>query len=212
MASIFRITAALTGFTGAPGVNSWYWSRAVGIGDLSPTTVSLAANAMRQFYKLTELNYPGAVIITVEPFATVVESTDGSVKDLVSAEEAPEPVNGGGAGSQTSRATQMCLNLRTGLPVRRRLLRGRLFLGPLDNGAINDSGEILPGSADGTVTVYLNTIAALNDVSHMVWSQPVFAKRANADDPLVVKEPGVAAPVSAVDVKPLPAVLRSRRD
>lgn len=212
MASIFRIGAALTGFTGGPGVNTWYWSRAIGLGDLSPTQVSLAADAMRAFYFQTLLNYPNEVTIQVEPFATVLESTDGSVRDLVSAQTTPASVRGGGAGSTTSRATQMCMNLRTGVPVRRRLLRGRLFLGPLDNGAITDAGGIVPGSASGTVAAYAASIQGLTEVQHIVWSRPVFKPRANEGDPLVVDQPGNFGLVSAVDVKPLPATLRSRRD
>lgn len=211
MASIFRINAALSGFTGAPGVNSWYWVRSVGIGDLSPTQVGLAANAMRAFYNALLTQYPQDVKITVEPFATVLESTDGSVRDLVGTSPAPAVVSGGGAGSQTSRATQMCLNLRTAVPVRRRLLRGRMFLGPLDNGAISDTGAIQAGSATGTISAYGANILNLVEVKHVVWSRPVFQKRTDPDDPLVVKEPGQVGQVESVDVKPLPAVLRSRR-
>jgi hypothetical protein len=167
---------------------------------------------MLAFYNAIALNYPQEVVVTLEQFATVFDETDGSVKAIVGSTGITDyDVRGGGATSATSRATQLVLNLRTSKAVRRRLLRGRLFLGPLDNGVLTDRGEIQPASGAATVGFYVAEILNKPGPEHVIWSRPTFAPRVEGAPP-VVASPGTFGLVDAADYKPLPGVLRSRRD
>lgn len=211
--AIFRVKADLSGFIGAPGLNSWFFSSGtVSAADISAASVSDATRKMLAFYNAIALNYPQEIVISMEPFATVFDEADGSVKAIVASDAITDyDVRGGGGESFTSRATQMVLNLRTSKAVRRRLLRGRIFIGPLDNGVLTSRGEISPGSGAATVGFYEDFVRDQPGPAHVVWSRPVFAPRVG-DDPPAVRTPGTFGLVDAVDYKPLPGSLRSRRD
>lgn len=208
--TIYRLRALLGGWTGGPGVTTFWLSKEAGADQES---LSIAAAELANFYTAIDTLILGGVTMDVDP---VVDELDPATGALLEAHPivAPDSWLSTGGSSFTSRATQIVARLQTGgivqhegPPVRSRRLQGRHFHGPLASSALDANGQVTIAASDILTGAYQALLPAL-DNALCVWHRPVQVQKPGGPAPTV----GLAAPVTAVTVMGRPGVLRSRRD
>lgn len=209
--AVVRVRCPLTGFSGGPGVNTWFIDDAfIGGGD-EPEQVGFALADLRAFYQSLRAGIQQDVTISFEPQVAVLDVPSGQVQQVITSESTPLPVNGTGT-SPTSHATMVKTRLLTGVFSDGREIRGGPFIGPIGPNGIAGNGDL----TSQTVTDYtaaLNTLISalpIHGTSLQVYRRPRAAD-AGASPPVTAR-PGQKAAVVNAGVFPRPAVLRSRRD
>lgn len=198
MASIFSIQCRISGFTGGPGLNTWHFTS----GDVATgqSHIEEAAVELRAFYDAMKSFMPSGQFVTFTGESRVSDIATGQVEQQI-AYEAPALVAGTDTAGNVSKATQAKIRLYTDTVVGRRILRGGIFYGPLADQGLTSDG----GIASTLRLAAQNGLAALISAPGprlQVWHRP-------KGKPL---SGGVAGDVVGVNVMPVPAVLRSRRD
>jgi len=186
VATIERVRVIWTGFTGAPGLSTFY-----GVSGLT------LAPRIRTFFAAIATVVPSNVTWSIEPFGARIDDTNGNLVGDWSITPAPANVQGS-AGTVYQAPTGLMINWITGSIVNGRFLRGKTFIVPGPT-----------GSADGTpVATNLATIQAAASAlitpadNLKVWHRP---SAPGATD-------GSSALVNAAQVPDKFMVLRSRRD
>jgi hypothetical protein len=197
MTALYRMRTALTGFSGAPGVVTQYFS------SLADTTVDL-----HTFWESVKVYIPSVVHVQVENVGDIIESTTGTITDAWQAAPVAETVCTGGGAYAGPAGAQIRWDTATIVDGRR--LRGRTFLVPLVTGAYESNGTIL-GTA---LTAFTNAAAALVNAQApemVVWHRPRAARAADGSRPEVTARAGSFGAITASSVPDRVAVLRSRR-
>jgi hypothetical protein len=197
MPDIHRYRVALTGWNGAPGVNTLY-IRFEAIPFIED--VQGVADLIRTSYESLKDYYAQGVQIQVEPEVQVIDSATGT---LVSGEAiVPGAAITAAATASLSRATMMLARLNTDKVIEGRRLRGRIYLGPVANSAMSSDGSISAAARTAISTAFNGLVGAVGEGRLVVWHRPSGEGASDGD----------YGEVQTVSAKPLPAVLRSRRD
>jgi len=186
MADIQRVRAHWTGFSGAPGLTTFYCSNG---NSFLPD--------VRTFFNSIAGLLPSNVTISFDPFGDIIDEGNGALTGTWTAGSTPAVVTGS-SGSVYQAPSGLLVNWQTGAVLNRRRLRGKTFLVPGPN-----------GSADGTpTTANLTTLqTAANTLitstgSMFVWHRP------NSN----THTGGLSSTVTAAQVPDKFVILRSRRD
>lgn len=202
MADLYRVECELTGFAGAPGFNTWFFSAVT----QDAATADAITTALDTFYTAVRTFLQDDVIVTVPNDLLVIDDSDGQPQAIQGGTAGPASIAGNGP-EDLAHFTQAKLQLRTGTFVDGRELRGGPFLGPW-GGTISAEGNI-GTTAQTTITSALDTLRAgigLAGAPLVIWRRP---KPATETEPAV---PGTNAAVTTVGVWNRPAVQRRRRD
>lgn len=186
MANLERIRVQWAGFTGSPGLSTFYCEDAL---TLLP--------AVRTFFNSCASIFPAVCTLSFEPFGAIIEDSTGDLTGAWSTGVTPAVVTGTG-GSNYAGATGMMVNWLTTTIVRGRFLRGKTFLIP----AVISSGDGTPSPANVAAVQAAATVLAGAAGNLKVWSRP------NPDLAYV----GTSADVLTGNVPDKAIVLRSRRD
>lgn len=207
MALIGRIQAELTGFQGAPGINSWFFA---GTGLVPPDSVAnadAAAQALQDFYQLIAQQLQSDVTVRVLPEIALINDEDGQLAGTVSSTLTLPPTPGLGT-TPASHASMLKLRLRTDVVSDGRRIQGGPFIGPIPGSMIAASGSIDTTGGANVVTrleeMYADYTAA--GLVPLIWRRP-----RSLGGPLPPRV-GQSALVTGVSYFTRPAVLRSRRD
>jgi hypothetical protein len=185
MATIERIRVNWTGFTGAPGLSTFYATDAI---TLLPD--------VRTFFNAIVSLIPNVVTLSFEPFGERFSDVDGSLLGTWST-TTPTPVLGG-ATALYAAPTGYVVNWITGAVIHNRFLRGKTFIVP----GIVSSGD---GSPSNSLVTTLQTAATTlkNSAGGLrIWHRPTAPGATDGSSSLVLS---AQVPDKAV-------VLRSRRD
>lgn len=192
MAALHRMRVALTGFSGGPGVNTFYATD-------GPTMAPL----LRGFFDDLKVFYPQEFNETVENSGDIFESTTGVHTGIWST--TTQAIVTGTSTNMHAAPAGALARWRTGTFLSGRQLVGRSFLVPLTVVAYNSSGEMdesirlqIEGFCADLVT------AAAGDL--MVWQRPIAAGQPGGP------RGGGFAAVTSASVSTKVAILRSRRD
>lgn len=193
-----RARCELTGFVGAPGLNTWFFLNS----SLTQSVADGISGGLKLFYE--ELAANRTLQCTVQAPVDVAELDPASGQTIgfaVPADTSWEVAQPTG-GSSVSRATQLKLRLLTGQFQNGRQVRGGVFIGPVDGGVLDLAGQVRSTSRQEVVTAAQNLVGNLNlvGVELAVYSRPTPSRA------------GSGFVASSVDVAPQPAVLKSRRD
>lgn len=203
MTQVGKIQWELSGFSGAPGINTWYCRQNV----VGENQFEEFNTQLRAFYQTLRQYLASGVVVSSIPVLRVYEDTTGELLEAGSLGPQENVTSiATGSDSTLSRATMAKLQFITNDIRRNRVLRGGIFFGPLSEAAIGNDGSILPVFLTDVNTAVAGLLDLLN-ARLVVWGQPILA----ADGTTVVA-PGLAGDVQAVGVMSQPAVLRSRRD
>lgn len=197
--SIGIIQAALTGWNGAPGTNTFVVSRGgpeLGWEDL----LAQAASELSTVYEALRVYTPDGWTATFTGVARIYDEVTGDLQ-AVGAYAVPDPVESPATPEmgKNSRATQAVVQYRTTDINAGRLIRGRSFLGPITPSAFAEDGTIVGGLRTSVEAAYGGLLSGLGP-RLAVWSRPAPGR------------PGAYGDVKDVEVSALPGVLRSRRD
>lgn len=204
MATIARIQANLAGWTGGPGVSTFYWQFHEGeeIADAGQ-----AATDLRGMYNALKDYIVSGVTINIEPTVDLVEHTTGELVGRFSITP-PAGVAGSAGTSASNRATMLKTRFLTSQIRAGRLMRGGVFIGPIGSAAMDTSGQI-PTTTINAVSAAFAPILAWPDPGLLVWGRPI---PFDPGPPMQDAREGAIGYVTSVSCAPRPGTLRSRRD
>lgn len=186
MTTIERCRAIWTGFSGAPGVTTWYTDDAI---NMLPV--------MRTFFNANAGNLPNAVTVSFEPFGSRIDDATGALVGNWTTTPTPAVVAGGG-GTLYQAPVGLVVNWLTSTVVGSRFLRGKTFLVPGIGGTGVTDGTPAAGNLTNLQAAAAAVIAATPNL--LIWHRPVN------------NVGGSSATVTAASVPDKYVVLRSRRD
>lgn len=204
MATLMRVKARWSGFSGAPGYSIFHFGTGAngeGGGALADDAAATdIAAAVHVFFTSIRGTLPNSVSIIVEPEVELIESTNG---ELFGYATAPTQATITGAGGlEFAAPAGAVVNWRTAGIRRGRRIRGKTFLVPLAAASYQSDGTLLPTYRD----FFTNAAAAL--VAEVgSWKLGVFG-RPSTD----VAVDGVWAVATSSNVPDMTAILTSRRD
>lgn len=187
MATIERYRVAWTGFTGSPGVSTFYY-----FGSIDP------ASALRTMFNAIGVYLPISVRLSFPTSGDTIDDTTGKVNGTFSASSVSDVV-GQDAGVFAAPVGAL-LRWRTGTVINGRKVRGETFIVPLVASAFQTDGSLgsTPLAAlQAAVTTYVGTAAGL--------AQVIYRRPGSVGGAGHVAVTGGTVPDKAV-------VLRSRRD
>jgi hypothetical protein len=197
MASMLRVRVVGTGWTGAPGLNTFYFG----------ITATPDAGDLQDVYDRVRGFFTGVAAIfendTTWTVDTAVDELDPATGVLIGSATVGTPgaaVVGTGTDGLAPTSSMCTLALGTNTFIAGRRLRGRAFLGPLNKGAI------VNGSFSSSAIAIVDGVAPdLSDTSNgaavnVVWHRPVGGTGGSVGD------------VTAWQSRSALGVLRSRRD
>lgn len=198
MATLTRIRATWTGFSGGPGVSTFY-----SLGSIS------AVPDIRALFLGLATYLPTDVQIQVENVGDLINDVNGELTGAWSVDPVL-PVNGTSPGPYAAPVGVMA-KWTTATILDGHRVAGRTFIVPVEGGFFSPDGT--PNTDDlnalrGVVSTYF--AAAVGDL--VVWHRPRVAKAATAYHPAVTARAGGSGVVVACNVPDKAVVLRSRRD
>jgi len=204
MTSIYQFRADLAGWTGGPGINTFY---ARGPGPISQSDMNDFAEQLRAMYNTFTLYLLGGSTVNIQSAVMELEDTTGA---LVAEHTITPPAQVGGiaGNSPTSRATMLKFKFTTDLVHGGQTVRGGNYLGPIAASAMTTDGAILPALMTAVPGAFDGLLDVLGPLRLAVWSRPRKADPANG----ISARAGAAGHVQSVTAARLPGVLRSRRD
>lgn len=198
MTAIHRIRVALTGFIGAPGVNTFYALDA-------PALVE----PLHAYYAAIISAFPDDVHVQIEGSGDILTDTTGVLTGAWGPNETA-PLVGTSSGNYLAPAG-WCVNWLTNDILDGKHVKGRTFHVPAaadigsTNGTLNDLS--IPTLSDAA-----NALTVASAGNMVVWHRPRLAQAADGSRKAVTARDGGHAIVLGAQVRDKIAVLRSRRD
>lgn len=198
MTTIDRVRVALTGFTGAPGVCTFY----------SLDGPSMQGPLTTFFHDLVSI-LPTDVHYLVE---TNGDQIDAATGDLVGTWVGTTQTGGTGtqSGSYAAPVGLMC-KWETGVIQDGSRVRGRTFIVPAFPSAFASDGTVESSVVSGIGTSCSNLVTATSP-DFIVWHRPRAARAASGSLKALTSHVGTAVIVTGSSVSDTAVVLRSRRD
>lgn len=193
-----RIRVALTGFTGGPGVMTFYCADA-----------STFVGPLRTWLIQATAVMPDSVQAQIEGIGDVLESTTGQISGQWTA-SGGLPVQGQSTGPHSA-AAGFLIGWETGIYLSGRRLRGRTFIVPASPDMFDSSGTLNPISA-AAVKADADALVAATTGNFYVWQRPRLAKPADGSRKAITARGGGYGTVTGTRVPDRGAMLRSRRD
>lgn len=198
---MYRVRAVGSGWTGAPGLATFYFRGA------SPSITTAgealeAAKRVRAYFVAAAANTASTVSWDVSESVDVIQDTDGGL-GFGYAVAAQTTVPGTTGTRIDSPNTAIVGQLLTSSIVRGRRVRGRTYYSPIADGISDSSGN----PASGAVTAATAGLTALSTtittaITPVVWSRPI----------ALTSTAGLACDVTGASVYSRFGTLRSRRD
>lgn len=208
MSIIHRVRAISTGWSGGPGLNTFYFKE--GAGTVADAAVAqLGADRVRAVCAAMAPIFPNAHTFRIDPVVDAIEDTTGTLVTSFGVTP-PATVVGTGGGSYGPLPAMFLMSLRTAGVVAGRRVFGRAFVGPVVVG--NDAdGSPLAASLSYVAAGGAALLAAgPTGPAAVIWSRPFSGTAA----PLPVRPARAGSSYSITDVvvNDKHSVLRSRRD
>jgi hypothetical protein len=200
MTVIFRARAVLNGWSGGPGLNTFYFRPGTVGGSVSDATDVLAR--VRAFWNAISAQLPAALTIATAPTVDALEDTTGVLVGSYASSAPPTAVTGTGVTEFYAPQVMCLLQMNTTAFVAGRRVQGRSFIGPVTEGAIA-AGSV------STATISAITGAALLQLTPSSPPTPSFPVVWRRPRPGV---PGGSYSVTAFSMPTKTATLKSRRD
>lgn len=199
MSQIGRLRFVWTGYSGAPGLSTFYFS-GTDTSTFSATDAANARTAVETFFTAIRTKVATGITIASDGTCETIDPVSGAVVGSVYP-GAPIGISGGGGPSSAPLSAAACISWVTGVSVNRRILRGRTFLSPLVPATWLASGTLDPSA----VTQFVNAANALiadTTCQLVIWHRP---------NPLKSGNNGLVSPALTAKMNATGAVLRSRR-
>lgn len=201
MVAMNRVRVAWTGFTGGPGVSTFYFGS---------TTTNM--QALVSFFTAISNYLPNNVTVTVPALGDQINDTDGLITGAWTGTNGGSATGFGGSTAYAGSAG-ICVDWLSSSIIAGRRRQGRTFLVPASTNAYQNDGTISESVRSSIVGSGVIMIAAYAG-EMKVWSRPFPGKAAEVGPPPKPAKParvGAAVQVIACRVPDIAAVLRSRR-
>lgn len=198
MALIGRVRVASSGWSGAPGLNTFYFQNDSDPSVFTTGDAQVCVDRVRGAINSNAGLYPGQWTAVVSPDVDVLTAGSGVLATTFSVTP-PTGLTGTGGSNYGPIAAMLCTRLHTADIRDGHRIGGRWYLGPLAQGADADGS---PQAAKTALALSVGTMCNVVSAGAprlVVWSRPKNAAG------------GVAALVTSVTVKDTFAVMRSRR-
>lgn len=202
MATVYRFKVVLSNFLGGPGLNVWHMCQAGALGGADQSDLEGMAADINAVYDALRTNMVSGVKYDIAPIVEGFDVETGSLSDVVGI--TPPTGNNGMSTGTISRATQLCVRLKTDAIRGNRLMQGRHFIGPIGAGAIGSDGQVTSGVRSAVPTAY-GGVLDINGNGRLV----VYGRKYTDKDG--VTHPGKIGYVQAVICNSVPGTLRSRK-
>jgi hypothetical protein len=200
MANILRIKINWSGFTGGPGYTNLHFEPTAG-GAIDQTVVDSAVNKAAFFLSPWRAYQPLNLSTSVDTAVAEIDENSGTIQNYWTG---PTVAPGLGASSGVYAAgSGACISLYTADVRNGRRVRGRIFMVPLGNAALEADGTINSGALTAMRSSAATLIDELDPARLTVWVRPF-------GFPIEIN--GGAYNVTSYSIKDKVAQLRSRRD
>lgn len=200
MTELARFRVSLTGWEGAPGLNTIYMSPGTLIGGWDGDSTSAVGDDITSAYADRAGNFIDGVVIQVEPDVAIIDDATGALVNVVTMNDPPSNVTGSATGNAIARGAAICLSLLTDNFDAGKRLQGRLFLGPISSGVF-DEGSIYGPTRTDFNDAFGSFLMPLTGARGAVWHRPSHG----ASD-------GYYGDIAGVVARARPSYLRSRVD
>jgi hypothetical protein len=208
MANIARVRVDWVGFSGGPGISTFYF-------DAASSYASAANPALSTFFAALKPYLPTTVTIN---FRTSADILDPATGDLVSSASITTGTSQGGTGSGNyAAASGFEVRWITADVVNSRRVAGRTYFVPAGPASFDNTGNLNSGTKAAVQTAASALLTSLG-TGYMVWARPYkptaaqLAKAAAEGKPAPVARAGSAHVVTSIGIPGKLVVLRSRRD
>jgi hypothetical protein len=204
---MLRVRVTISGWTGGPGLSTFYFTDATSGFAEAGHCVTRVHNALLNAPSI----FPAGVVLQVQPNVDIMNPVDGEITGTFTT-AGVAPINGSGAvGSTLPAATALVVRLDTQTYNAGRRLQGRLFLSPVSSANMTSDGN--PGVS--ILGLGIQIADSLNDTGitsplPVIWRRPRLAKPLAV--PPVTARDGSTGRITTGSCKPVFGVLRSRRD
>lgn len=193
---IIRVRTVLSGWSGGPGLNTFYFGLASG--SLTNTEAADVVARVRAFWFAIKAMFPSTFTATVNPAVDTLDIASGNLTGGL-AGGSPAVVTGTSAQGFGATPAMILMRGATGSVVNGRRLVTRSFIGPVDSN--QDSNGNPSSTATGLIVTGSASLLTGSSAAFVgAWHRPVSGAG------------GVFRGVSAYTCAPTFAVLRSRRD
>jgi len=182
-----RVRVHWTGFTGAPGVNTLYYTDAPA--DPAPDLFT--------FFNAIKALLPTSVTITIDSSGDLIDEATGGLAGTWSGTSAATVT--GTTSALYAGASGAVLDLRTSTIVGKRRLQGKMFIVPLTTDCYQSDGTLATSQLGTLRTAATALQGSTSGADLVVWHRPTPGHS------------GSKAAVTSITVPDLAAVLRSRR-
>ena len=197
MADMLRVRTALSGWSGGPGLTTFYFG---GAGSPTGPEATEAVARVQAFWNSFKATMPTGVLIQVSGAVDTIDPATGTLTGGFTI-ATPSAISANGAGGFAPVSTAILLRHQTGVIVAGRRLTGRTFLSPITAASILTTGAISSTASTATLTAAnLLKTTIVTGLSPLVWHRP---KNGSG---------GSSAFTAGFDTPSKPAVLKSRRD
>lgn len=208
---IGRVRVASSGWSGGPGLNTFYFRAVAEPGDYDDTAADLAVTRVHAAIDAAKTLWHTTYRATVSKDVDVLDAVDGTVVNTFSSDESLPVISGTNAAGYGPTAVGLLLRYHTGVVHDGSTIKGRAFLSPCS----------IASDLDGTPTSGLMALAQtyadeLMDVGGpagpnlVVWRRPRAAVTTGPHQH--TQRDGLSAMVASITVPDKYVVLRSRRD
>jgi hypothetical protein len=198
MASVYRVTAVWSGFTGAPGYTKFAFA------DLVDTASRNAAGAkVRALFNDLASHRAIGWSVSVNSAVEEFDMATGALIGTVNMTSPPAASNGAATLVAYAGGAGYCVTWNTGVILNRRRIRGRSFFVPAI-GCYENDGTLAP-AAITAINSACTTFLALSAPRPNVWSR----QWSSGSPPVQVG--GALAPIDSFSLRDSTAQLRSRR-
>lgn len=187
----------LTGFVGAPGLNTFHWC-APAHGEITQTHVDDFHDQLATSYAAIAQLFASGVTWTILPDVDILEAETGTLIGALTY-TGEETMTGSGSGNDNvSRASQVGFRWITSDIIDGRRVLGRTFMGPASGDVFENNGSII-AAGQAAWPPFFSGIFDAGTARLVVWHRPKGAS------------PGQVSDVNSCVIAPQPFVLRSRR-
>lgn len=200
MANLLRVKINWTGFTGGPGYTNLHFEPASG-GSIDQALVDSAVNKTAFFLSAWRTYQPLGCSTQVDTAVAEIDEVTGSIQSYHTG-----PSVAAGTGSDTGNyaaGTGACISLYTADVRNGRRVRGRIFMVPLGQNALQNDGTLGSGALTAFRASAAQLIDSLDPARLVIWHHPA---------PFPSIPDGGGYRVTAYSIKDKVAQLRSRRD
>lgn len=205
---MLRVRTTLTGWTGSPGLSTFYFSTT----DESQAVAQEVADRVRAFWNGTAAQcWTSNQRANVQTGVDQMDPATGVISNQLIVTAPAEVIGGGGAVSLAAIGTSALLRMGTGVFDDGVRIAGRAYISPLTVTCINSVGQFEAGKK-AAMTTAATTFLGIVDLEPIlvVWRRP--REAGSGETGSLPARPGRIANVTTVSYADKLSFLRSRRD